>query len=527
MRIQYTRTCLPSIWTLVFIAVLAACGSDSSNGQTVAVNLSLIVDGRQAQHHPAASRLLAWIERWVPAATPAWAQSVTEIASIEVQITGPGIPTPATATVPVSDPTSGQEIPVSIQAPVGPNRTITVTAFNSASPPLKTFGGTLPGVTLTAGAPIDLEITLVRLFTVSVQKEGDGSGTVTSLPVGIDCGATCENQFQEGATVSLNAAAAPGSAFVGWSGACSGSGPCSVASNAIVTARFIVAAATNRLSVVKAGNGSGTVTSNPSGISCGAACSAEFLTASSVVLEAAPTGGSTFTGWSGGGCSGTGACIVVMIADQTVTATFTASAPPPPMTLTVTIGGTAVGTVTSNPGGISCPGTCIANFSAGTTVSLTATPAVGSTFAGWSGDCSGADCSVVMDVNRSVTATFNPPVGMSNLTVEKRGTGSGTVTSQPPGIDCGPTCVAAFPTGTVVTLTATPAAGSTLTGWNGPICGGSGPCTITLDSDFTAFPVFDIAPAQVTLNGDKSGGGNGTVTSDLAGISCGPGCDTS
>ena len=137
MRIQYNRTCLPSIWTLVLIAVLAACGSDSSNGQTVAVNLSLIVDGRQAQHHPPISRLFAWIERWFPGTTPAWAQSVTEIASIQVQITGPGIPTPASTTVAVSNPTSGQEIPVSIQAPVGPNRTITVSAFNAASPPLK------------------------------------------------------------------------------------------------------------------------------------------------------------------------------------------------------------------------------------------------------------------------------------------------------------------------------------------------------------------------------------------------------
>ena len=96
MRTAQKSTGLPSTWGLILVAVLAACGSDSSNGQTVAVNLSLIVDGRQAQHHPAVSRLFAWIERWFPGATPAWAQSVTEIASIQVQITGPGIPTPAT-----------------------------------------------------------------------------------------------------------------------------------------------------------------------------------------------------------------------------------------------------------------------------------------------------------------------------------------------------------------------------------------------------------------------------------------------
>ncbi|MDF2459785.1 MAG: hypothetical protein K0S79_2201, partial [Nitrospira sp.] len=142
------RTIFHPALGLVLAALLTACGSEN-NGQTVTVNLSLIVNSRQAQQAPA-SRLFAWIERWFPGATPAWAQqAVTDIASLQVQITGPGIPAPATTTVPVSDPTSGQEIPVSIQAPVGPNRTITVVAFNAANQ--KIFGGTLPGVTLAAG----------------------------------------------------------------------------------------------------------------------------------------------------------------------------------------------------------------------------------------------------------------------------------------------------------------------------------------------------------------------------------------
>jgi hypothetical protein len=95
MGIHQQRTVFPSMWSLLLIAVLAACGSDSSNGQTVAVNLSLIVDSRQAQHRPVSSRLFAWIERWLPGATPAWAQhAVTDVASIQVQITGPGIAAP-------------------------------------------------------------------------------------------------------------------------------------------------------------------------------------------------------------------------------------------------------------------------------------------------------------------------------------------------------------------------------------------------------------------------------------------------
>src|SRR5207244_10398538 len=64
-----------------------------------------------------------------------------------------------------------------------------------------------------------------------------------------------------------------------------------------------------------------------------------------------------------------------------------------------------------------------------------------------------------------VTATFTPQT--FTLTVSKAGTGAGTVTSSPAGITCGATCAASFTSGTAVTLTAAPAAGSTFTGWSG------------------------------------------------------------
>ncbi|HEY5580364.1 MAG TPA: carboxypeptidase regulatory-like domain-containing protein [Rhodoferax sp.] len=77
------------------------------------------------------------------------------------------------------------------------------------------------------------------------------------------------------------------------------------------------------LVVSLAGTGSGSVTSSPAGISCGATCSAGFASGTSVTLTATPSTGSTFTGWSGA-CSGTGSCVVTKTATtQTVTATFT------------------------------------------------------------------------------------------------------------------------------------------------------------------------------------------------------------
>jgi hypothetical protein len=76
------------------------------------------------------------------------------------------------------------------------------------------------------------------------------------------------------------------------------------------------------LSISKSGSGSGTVSSVPSGINCGAACSASFASGTSVSLTATPAVGSTFSGWSGA-CSGTAtSCSVVMNAAQGVTATF-------------------------------------------------------------------------------------------------------------------------------------------------------------------------------------------------------------
>ena len=77
-------------------------------------------------------------------------------------------------------------------------------------------------------------------------------------------------------------------------------------------------------------------------------------------------------------------------------------------TLTVTKAGAGSGTVTSSPAGINCGGDCSEGYASGTSVALTAAASAGSTFAGWSGACSGTGaCAVTMSAARSVTATFN------------------------------------------------------------------------------------------------------------------------
>jgi hypothetical protein len=73
------------------------------------------------------------------------------------------------------------------------------------------------------------------------------------------------------------------------------------------------------------------------------------------------------------------------------------------------------------------------------------------------------------------------------LTVSKTGTGSGTVTSTPAGINCGTTCSRSYSTGTPVTLTAAPNTGSTFTGWSVAGCSGTGACTVPMTAQ-TSLP---------------------------------------
>src|SRR6201999_1164863 len=76
----------------------------------------------------------------------------------------------------------------------------------------------------------------------------------------------------------------------------------------------------------------------------------------------------------------------------------------------VSLNGSGSGTVNSSPAGINCGPVCAANYANASTVTLTATPSAGSTFAGWSGaGCSGTDtCTVLMSAAQAVTATFTP-----------------------------------------------------------------------------------------------------------------------
>ncbi len=180
------------------------------------------------------------------------------------------------------------------------------------------------------------------------------------------------------------------------------------AGNSAYSNEACATAATVSFTLTVAKNGNGTVSSSPAGISCGSDCSQTYTSVTSVTLTATPASGYAFSGWSGGGCSGTGTCTLLINTNTSVTATFSATAP---TTYTLTVAKVGSGTVRSSPAGISCGTDCSEPYASGTAVSLTATPALGYVFSGWSGACTGTGaCSVTLSANRSVTATFRAPV---------------------------------------------------------------------------------------------------------------------
>ncbi len=84
---------------------------------------------------------------------------------------------------------------------------------------------------------------------------------------------------------------------------------------------------TSSLTVALEGTGSGRVSSVPAGVYCESDCAEDFAADTAVVLSAQPYSGSVFTGWDGGGCSGTGTCSLSMADDTAVTANFVLAAP--------------------------------------------------------------------------------------------------------------------------------------------------------------------------------------------------------
>ena len=346
-------------------------------------------------------------------------------------------------------------------------------------------GGSLSGSTYTTG-PITTACTVSATFSVlptyALTVSKTGTGTVTSTPLGINCGAVCRASFFSGTSVVLTATGGTGYQFAGWTGCPSAdAGTCTVTMTAASTVRAAFTPLPRYLLTLTK-TGTGTVTSEPAGINCGANCRASYVSGTAVLLTAQAGTGYQFAGWTGmtGVCpspTSSNCTVVQLLGATTVGATFTAL---PKYTLTVTRNG--AGTVKSTPAGINCGTACRASFFSGTNVVLTATAGTGYQFSGWT-DCpraNGNACTVSVTGASTVQASFVPTF---RLTLTKTRSTYGSVTSTPAGISCGTNCITAsapFPQGSTVTLTAQPITGRSLKNWTGYCAGTNLSCTVPM-----------------------------------------------
>jgi len=109
--------------------------------------------------------------------------------------------------------------------------------------------------------------------------------------------------------------------------------------------------------------------------------------------------------------------------------------------------------------------------------------------------------------NTTASVLFN--IAGFYLYVAESGTGGGSVTSSPPGINCGRACAASFAGASRVTLTATPNSTSNFTGWSG-VCSGTGTCAITMKAAENvaanfAPQDFSLKPASTTMSVAEGG----------------------
>ncbi len=441
-------------------------------------------------------------------------------------------------------------------AQLAPGTSVALTATPSGSSVFVAWSGGCTGAAATCTTTIGSELDVV---TARFEPAGEnlivdvtGQGTVAATPGDIACVAgagTCAASLPYGTTATLTATPAAGWRFDHWNTVCGADETCQVTLDDPVTIGAAFTQITDSLSVVLAGSGEVVATSSAcSGGTCfacpTAGCAAAIADGATVTLTATPGADSELVGWSAP-CGDTKTCTLAIHDATTVHATFALL----PETLDVALTGTGIGNVRAT-GSIDCGNggaTCSATVPAATPITLTATPSATSRFVGWSGACSGASTTCVVELHDATTVTAEFGVLTRTLVVEfpqvfvfsggtiaaeqDQGTVVATDASGATLFECAPsitTCQVPLPVGSQITLTGTPSAGASLHwGPDGGPCSGSAPCTFTLtaatdevDAVFTRVPVSEL---DVSVEGD-GGDAVDIYSGGVDAVTCNGGC---
>ncbi|MFA6309965.1 MAG: fibronectin type III domain-containing protein [Sterolibacterium sp.] len=288
----------------------------------------------------------------------------------------------------------------------GTSYTFTVTATNAE-------GTGAPSATSNSVIPFDVP----DAPTIGAATPGIGSANVTFTAPANSGGlaisgytVTCGSSAATGTSSPITVTGLTNGTAYSCSVTASNSVGASTPSGAVSVTPFTIPDAPTNVAAVP-GNGQAAVSFSAPGSNGGSPISGYTVTAMPGNIVASGTASPiTVTGLSNG-VSYSFTVTAANAAGMGAASSPSTSVSPAPLAsaLSVSISGTGSGSVASNPGGINCTQTCGASFYSGVSATLTATPSAGSSFAGWSGDCTGTGtCTVVMSAPRAVTASFTP-----------------------------------------------------------------------------------------------------------------------
>jgi uncharacterized repeat protein (TIGR02543 family) len=336
------------------------------------------------------------------------------------------------------------------------------------------------GDATSSGAQVTVAIDENPTVTASFTQE-EYSLTVTSNPsAGGPVARSNPGPYHLNDQVTLTPQAVFGYHFTEWTGDLTGTttpATITITGNMIVTANFDPNPVTLTLNTNPPNTG--IINTVPAG---------PYRFGDTVELTAVPIAGYQFASWSGGLAGTTNPSPITLYGDTTITANFVQIE----YSLAITVSPSQGGTVTKLPNQ--------ATYHLNDHVTLTATANAGYTFAGFSGDITGASpATITIDRNAQVTATFTQLQYTLTTTANPLAGGSIQRSSQGP-----------YHLNDAVTLTAVPATGYAFTGWDGALSGSTNPAPLTITGNMVVTANF--APIVVTLTTNISPAGTGAIT---------------